>query len=508
MLTSKEFIKEIIASERVAVSALVREFEQRKKAYRNKNAKVKNTGIIDVNKLASYKTSDEIFLSRKKIGDAKSHGFVSLVDWSGSMNHSNRKNKCIKQILILHEFCRRCNIPYEIYAYTSDCYRDKEVVEKLSTNYKKSEEIKEYQHVKTTFSLNISGFQDLKLIKVLSSDMKGKALDNAYYQLAASLTEEEDLNEIYRVFTKLELAGVPRDGYRYDDKDPMTYRNTETARELFRAINNERGESENTDYSWNAPKDSILGRYGMGYTPTVEALIVLDKILENFKRRYNPQKMTMIHMTDGDLGTINAQACERSERTGKMVVNKSISIDSASYATGWNSAILQNPPEGVTDMKANIVINGHTHVADFDNRRGDEAKLGIQKNPEKSFMVSYINYLKKKYKMTAIGYFLYNDTRSYTEFFTRGLTNYYVEAGELKELAKKYKDVNGNVAVKDLYGYDSFIFLQDKNFNQEVEMKIDEEKKITASALRAAATKTLNADSSKFIAKKLMEAAA
>ena len=98
-------------------SILAREFERRKAAYQYSRSTESRTGVIDVNKLHSYKLSDEIFLSKSVLANAKSHGMVFLLDYSGSM--STVISDVIEQTLNLVEFCRMVGIPYDVYSFTT-----------------------------------------------------------------------------------------------------------------------------------------------------------------------------------------------------------------------------------------------------------------------------------------------------------------------------------------------------------------------------------------------------
>jgi hypothetical protein len=50
----------------------------------------------------------------------KSHGLVIFLDWSGSM--INYLHPTIKQLLNLVLFCKKVNIPFEVYAFTNMYY--------------------------------------------------------------------------------------------------------------------------------------------------------------------------------------------------------------------------------------------------------------------------------------------------------------------------------------------------------------------------------------------------
>ena len=113
----KKFIDE---SERV-VSYLVKEFEMRKAASAYSRSKISKSGSINVNKLHAYKLTDDIFKRITTTPNGKNHGMIFLLDWSGSM-HTNL-DSTLKQMINLVMFCRRINIPFEVYAFTSEYYR-------------------------------------------------------------------------------------------------------------------------------------------------------------------------------------------------------------------------------------------------------------------------------------------------------------------------------------------------------------------------------------------------
>lgn len=107
---------------KTAVDSMVREFEAKKAAYRYKNAKISNTGTIDVNRLVGYKFSDEIFSKQIALADAKNHGFVILLDCSGSI-HGVFDSMC-KQVIILTEFFRRIGVSYRVFGYGAGLYNE------------------------------------------------------------------------------------------------------------------------------------------------------------------------------------------------------------------------------------------------------------------------------------------------------------------------------------------------------------------------------------------------
>ena len=109
----KQYVKGLKKNVQVAV----KEFEMRKAAYQNTRATTAKTGTIDVNKLWSYKTNEDIFLQSTKLANAKNHGMMLLIDMSGSMVGS--MPQVMEQVMHLVMFCKATNIPFDVYGFTS-----------------------------------------------------------------------------------------------------------------------------------------------------------------------------------------------------------------------------------------------------------------------------------------------------------------------------------------------------------------------------------------------------
>jgi hypothetical protein len=102
------------------VSFLVKEFMLKKNADSRKKAKVSKTGDINVSKLFGYKIYDDIFKKSTTVQNSKSHGLVFFLDWSFSM--FDYMEDTIKQLITMLLFCKKLNIPFEVYAFTSKHY--------------------------------------------------------------------------------------------------------------------------------------------------------------------------------------------------------------------------------------------------------------------------------------------------------------------------------------------------------------------------------------------------
>ena len=101
-----------------AVSYLVKEFEMKKRAAELRRVIVSDTGMIDTNKLHTYKFNDDIFRKVGNVAAGKNHGIMFFVDWSGSM--SDNIKGTIEQLITLTTFCRKVKIPFEVYAFATE----------------------------------------------------------------------------------------------------------------------------------------------------------------------------------------------------------------------------------------------------------------------------------------------------------------------------------------------------------------------------------------------------
>ena len=99
------------------VNYLVKEFECKKSAAAYARATTSRTGVLDTAKLHTYKFNEDLFKKVSVLPDGKNHGLIFILDWSGSM--SNVMMDTIKQLFNLVWFCKKVNIPFEVYAFTN-----------------------------------------------------------------------------------------------------------------------------------------------------------------------------------------------------------------------------------------------------------------------------------------------------------------------------------------------------------------------------------------------------
>ena len=100
------------------VNYLVKEFECRKSADAYARAGQSKTGVLDTSKLHTYKYNEDLFKKVTIVPDGKNHGLIFILDWSGSM--ANELLPTVKQLLNLTAFCKKVQIPFEVYAFTNE----------------------------------------------------------------------------------------------------------------------------------------------------------------------------------------------------------------------------------------------------------------------------------------------------------------------------------------------------------------------------------------------------
>jgi len=163
-------------SENSSISFMVKEFEMRKQADTYAKISVSKTGVIDTNKLHSYKYNDDIFRRLSVVPNGKNHGFVFILDWSGSM--SIGLDKTMKQLFSMVMFCKRVQIPFEVYTFRDICDSREMVNDQFSSQD------------------NDIIFADFKLRNILSSRMNTADLNKAMICLWSSRESRFDCDKM------------------------------------------------------------------------------------------------------------------------------------------------------------------------------------------------------------------------------------------------------------------------------------------------------------------------
>lgn len=109
-----------IADYITATTTMATAFNRRKAADNWRRTTTAKTGSLDTLRMNQYKWTDDIFRRTTRIADGKNHGIVILLDWSSSM--SNIMQSTMGQLFILADFCRKCGVPFEVYAFSDMGY--------------------------------------------------------------------------------------------------------------------------------------------------------------------------------------------------------------------------------------------------------------------------------------------------------------------------------------------------------------------------------------------------
>lgn len=208
------------------VSYLVKEFILKKNAQGRKKVKESKTGDINLNKIYSYKYNNDIFKRSTKVPGEKNHGMLFFLDWSASMDYCMQDT--IKQMLCLVMFCKKMNIPYEVYAFTSN-----------------------YPHKPVFYGDKTLDFNAVKLLNVLSYKMSNREFIDA---------------------TSVLLS--------YD---------------YYNFISNNVNEYNRYSFEYRVPN-----WFRLGNTPLNHAIILSQKIAEEFKEETRTDIMNVITLSDGE----------------------------------------------------------------------------------------------------------------------------------------------------------------------------------------------------------------
>lgn len=103
-----------------ASATMATAFNRRKAADNWRRTTVAKSGSLDTLRMNQYKWTDDIFRRTTRVADGKNHGIVILLDWSSSMG--NIMQSTMGQLFILADFCRKCGVPFEVYAFSDMGY--------------------------------------------------------------------------------------------------------------------------------------------------------------------------------------------------------------------------------------------------------------------------------------------------------------------------------------------------------------------------------------------------
>lgn len=238
-----KLFKDFRSKNKKIVEYLAKEFEMKKAAKEHARTATANSGILDSERLYTYKYNEHIFKKLSITPDGKNHGLVMFVDWSGSMSRNMKGT--IDQMMILVMFCKRVNIPFEVYAFSDSYTRYKDDLDWTDND----------GHILSTKTPDYGDMvvNRFNLLNLFSSRMRAKELHEAYIFMTAT-------------------ANYYSNAYRYYGEGVY----------------------------FNIPD-----RMNLGGTPLNSTLLVSFSIMREFQRKNQVDVINSIFLTDGDSHSSN-----------------------------------------------------------------------------------------------------------------------------------------------------------------------------------------------------------
>jgi hypothetical protein len=177
-----------------SVSYLIKEFEMKKRATEYNRSATAGTGVLDTNKMYSYKWNDDIFKKVTVVPKGKSHGLIMYLDWSGSMQ--GNLVGTIKQLFNLIQFCKKVQVPFEVYSFND---------RNVAKNYAQMSRSKKIKLGDSQIHIG----EDFLLVNFLSSKMNTAQLEKQMkniWKLAHALDHQSYLTYGY---THYDLGSTP-----------------------------------------------------------------------------------------------------------------------------------------------------------------------------------------------------------------------------------------------------------------------------------------------------------
>ncbi len=184
----KYFEKKFLSFKRSSkkeINYLVKEFECKKAADNYSRSTMSNTGVLSTEKLHTYRFNEDLFKKISIIPDGKNHGLIFILDWSSSMTYVLLDT--IKQLYNLLWFCKKVNIPFEVYAFT-----DSYPIIKYNNGKKPSFHGISYKKKEGYFSVN----ETFSMMNIFTSKVNLKTL-------------EKQMKNIFYIATSYIFGGVP-----------------------------------------------------------------------------------------------------------------------------------------------------------------------------------------------------------------------------------------------------------------------------------------------------------
>ena len=228
------------------VEYLAKEFELKKAAKEHARTATANSGILDSERLYTYKYNEHIFKKLSVTPDGKNHGLVMFVDWSGSMSRNMKGT--IEQMMVLVMFCKRVNIPFEVYAFSDSYTRNDESKRDWinSNGYIIGEKVTTYGTV---------ALHRFNLLNLFSSRMRAKELHEAYIYMTATAEYYSGQYRYYdtchfEIPSEMNLGGTPLNHTLYTSFSVMREFQKKNQVDVINSIFLTDGDSHSCNHYW------------------------------------------------------------------------------------------------------------------------------------------------------------------------------------------------------------------------------------------------------------------
>ena len=193
---TNEALQTFLKDNKKTVAYMVKEFEMKKAADQYSRASTSKTGSLDMGRLHTYKYNDDLFKKVTTLPGATNHALVLFLDWSGSM--SQNLQGTLNQLYNLILFCKRTQIPFEVFGFSDQYDRDQVF------HNEKSVEM-------TKFKSGELVVKECHLLQFFSSKMKSQEITTMmhYLNMYASTWTRGLTGQRYRFAPALELGGTP-----------------------------------------------------------------------------------------------------------------------------------------------------------------------------------------------------------------------------------------------------------------------------------------------------------
>lgn len=283
---------EFNAKNRGYINQMVQQFEMKRKASELSKARQNKTGVLNTDKLWATQLTEDVFLSNTVVPQGKNHGMMMFIDFSGSMY--DKMADTIEQLLIQISFCKKVNIPFDVYGFTS------------------AHGTRDGQDAKIGHLASHGKLQDGTII---IEDM-----DFCLNHLISSNLSGPKYKEIFNNLLMLKCCF-------FKGRHPNYYAS-----------------------AWSLPR-----QFAMGGTPLAETALVARNLINDFQKNYRVEIMNTLFLTDGGAtgelevyskGDTTFEERMVRRRTNKFVVHEgaiTTEVDTTSYlAETWYKLVLRH----------------------------------------------------------------------------------------------------------------------------------------------------------------------